>query len=268
MSAQPPKGASTASAPGRPQPGLRWSLLGIALLLAAWQLVASVFGALLIASPLATAKALWAMLGEARFRADLLVTLSRIGMGVGLSALLGIGCGLAAGLDARVRRLLEPARWLLTATPPVVVLLLAMIWFGMGSRMVVFMTMLVLAPGLYVNTLKGMLTIDTQLIEMARVFSFGLTARLRHVYLPAVAAPLCAAWLMALCAGVRIVVMAEVLGAQDGLGFVLAGASSAFDSERVYAVVLAALAIVALLEFALLRPLERRLTAYTGGSAP
>jgi NitT/TauT family transport system permease protein len=56
--------------------------------------------------------------------------------------------------------------------------------------------------------------------------------------------------------------MAEVLGAESGVGYALANARSTFDSGRLYAWVLLILGLVALLEFLLLQPVQRRLTRW------
>ncbi|MCY1417868.1 putative aliphatic sulfonates transport permease protein SsuC [compost metagenome] len=202
---------------------------------------------------------MWRLPFEADFRLHAGASLLRIGLGVGLGCLLGFCLGLMAGLDARLRGLLEPLRWLLMATPPVVVVVLAMLWFGLGSAMVVFISVLMLAPGMYVNTVKGMLMVDRDLLEMAQVYRFGAWQKLRHLYVPALTAPLGAALLIATCGGVRLVVMAEVLGAESGAGFALANARSTFDSAGLYAWTLLILLLVAGLEFALLQPLQRRM---------
>lgn len=237
----------------------RWALLGGALIVLSWQLLAMRLGPLLMATPLQTLDAMWRLPFEADFRLHAGASLLRIALGVGLGCLLGFCLGLLAGLDARLRGLLEPLRWLLMATPPVVVVVLAMLWFGLGSAMVVFISVLMLAPGMYVNTVKGMLMVDRGLLEMARVYRFGPWQKLRHLYVPALAAPLGAALLIATCGGVRLVVMAEVLGAESGAGFALANARSTFDSAGLYAWTLLILLLVAGLEFLLLQPLQRRM---------
>ncbi|HFQ9247434.1 TPA: ABC transporter permease [Pseudomonas aeruginosa] len=240
----------------------RWALLGTLLLLCAWWLLAWCFGSLLAATPTTAVERLWQLMHDAHWRGQLAISLLRILIGIGGATILGFSLGLLAGLDARIRGLLEPLRWLLMSTPPVVVVVLAMMWFGMGSAMVIFMTTLVLAPGVYVNIVRGMALLDPQLLAMARVYRFGFALLLRHVYIPALAGPLCAALLIAGASGIRIVVMAEVLGAQEGIGFALANAQSAFDSGTLYAWVLLVLLLVAMLEFALLQPLQQRLTAW------
>ncbi len=98
--------------------------------------------------------------------------------------------------------------------------------------------------------------------QIAAQYRYGAWMRLRHLYLPALAAPLTAALLIATCGGVRLVVMAEVLGAESGAGFALANARSTFDSGELYAWVILILGLVAALEFLLLQPLQRRLTQW------
>ncbi|MCK9538229.1 ABC transporter permease [Dokdonella sp.] len=239
-----------------------WALAGIALIVLAWQFAASRLGPLLMTTPLETLAALIALVQRADFQRHAGTSLLRIALGAGGGCLIGLLLGLAAGASARLRGLLEPLRWLLMAVPPVIVVVLAMLWFGLGTEMVVFMAMLMLAPGMYVNTVKGMQAVDRQLAEMTHVYRFTLFQRLRHLYLPTLAAPLTAALLIATCGSVRLVVMAEVLGAADGAGFALANARSTFDSGELYAWTLLTLLLVGVLELALLQPLQRRLARW------
>lgn len=249
----PPAGARTSRG---------WSVLGILLIFAGWELAARMMGPMLMATPLEALRSITLLADDPGFWTDSIDSLTRIAIGVGTGCAIGFILGVLAGHDARLRGLLEPLRWLLMAIPPVVVVVLAMLWFGLGSGMVIFITILMMAPGMYVNTVKGMRMIDANLLEMGQVYRFSAWTRLRHIYLPALAAPLTAALLIAACGGVRLVVMAEVLGAESGVGYALANARSTFDSGRLYAWVLLILGLVALLEFLLLQPIQRRLTRW------
>ena len=237
-------------------------LAAAGLLLTGWHLTALWLGPLLMATPFDTMRALLELVHSARFLEDAGVTLLRVGLGVGLACALGLLLGLAGGVSGHVRGLLEPLRWLLMAVPPVVVVLLAMLWFGLGTRMVVFLAVLMLTPGMYVNVVKGMRAVDPALLEMAQVYRLSTWQKLTRLYLPALAAPLSAALLIATCGGVRLVVMAEVLGTDSGAGFALANARSTFDSGQLYAWVLLTLLLVGALEFAMLQPLQRRLSRW------
>ncbi len=267
-----PAASATAAAPIATRPSPRsvaqarprqtsrvWSLAGMLLILLGWQSAAMVMGSMMMATPLETLRAIPVLLGSEHFLEHAGASLMRIAIGVATGCAIGFTLGVLAGHSNRLRGLLEPMRWLLMSIPPVIVVVLAMLWFGLGSPMVIFMTVLMMAPGMYVNTVKGMLQIDPQLAEMTVVYRFGFWRRLRHLYLPALTAPLTAALLIATCSGVRLVVMAEVLGAESGAGYALANARSTFDTAELYAWVLLILLFVAMLEFLLLQPLQRRL---------
>jgi NitT/TauT family transport system permease protein len=236
-----------------------WSTVGGLLIVLAWHVAARQLGPLLMATPWEALCAIVPLVQSPQFFANAGVSLMRIGVGVLAGASLGFTAGVLAGHSARLRGLIEPLRWLLMAMPPVVIVVLAMLWFGLGSPMVIFITTLMMAPGMYVNTVKGMLHVDRNLIEMTHVYRYGPWLRLRHLYLPALSAPLLAALLIAACGGVRLVVMAEVLGAENGVGYALANARSTFDTAELFAWVLLILGLVAVLEFAFLQPLQRRL---------
>jgi NitT/TauT family transport system permease protein len=148
------------------------------------------------------------------------------------------------------------------SVPPVVMVVLAMLWLGMGTAMVVAIAILLLSPVVYSNTLRGMHLVDHGLLDLARVYRFGRWRKLRHIVLPALAIPLCSVLHVACCSGIRLVVMAEVIGAANGAGFAIANARGSLDSATVYAWVLLVVLMVAAVECLLLRPLQRHLTRW------
>lgn len=239
-----------------------WSLFGIGLLILGWSTAADQLGSLVMASPSEAGLALWQLLHQPNAVQQLLTSGQRILVGIFAGTLLGFSLGICAGLARPVRFLLEPLRWLLMSVPPVILVVLAMLWFGMGSAMVMFMVVVLLAPGIYVNTVKGIRMVDPQLLEMARVYQLRPWQRLTRLYIPAISAPLTAALLIALCNGVRIVVLAELLGGENGMGHAIANARSSFDSATLYGWVLLILLLVAVLELLLLQPVQRRLNRW------
>lgn len=239
-----------------------WSLLGLLLLLLGWHVLALQLGPLLIATPQQAWQGLGRLLSTPDFAFHAGASLLRVVAGVGLGISIGLVTALLAARSERLRLLLEPLRWLLLSVPPVIVVVLAMLWLGMGTAMVVVIAVVLLAPNVYVNTLRGLHLLDPDLGEMAQVYRLGRWQRLRHVALPALAVPLCSALHVACCSGVRLVVMAEVIGAANGAGFALAHARGSLDSAALYAWVLLVLLLVAAMELVLLRPLQRRMTRW------
>ena len=74
--------------------------------------------------------------------------------------------GLIAGLKENIRRVLKPMRWLLMSVLPVVLVAVCMIWFGMGSAQTIFATSLLILTIMYVNTITGIESVDSQILEM------------------------------------------------------------------------------------------------------
>ena len=232
---------------------------GLALLVLCWQWLSGVLSPMILATPEQTIGRLGQLLLHNDFWAVLLVTLIRLAGALSIACAAGFILGICAGRRPWLKHLLEPLRWLLMSVPPVVVVLLAMLWLGMGDAMVIFITVLLLSPTIYINTQKGIEQIDRRWLELATIYKFSLVQRIFNIYVPAISAQLCATMVVVCCSGVRIIVLAEVLGAHRGLGYVLANARGNFDTNELYAWVLVSLLLVAILEFLLLRPLQNHL---------
>lgn len=230
--------------------------IGFMLLLAGWQVLSMNMHEILLASPVHAAVSLWSMIGTSYFDEHFWTTLKRISMGIIFGGSVGFLLGIAAGLHEDIKNILEPLRWLIMSVPPVVVVVLAMLWFGMGSTMVVFIISVLVAPNIYINTARGLEMIDKTLVEMARLYKFNFFMLLKHVYTPAIIGPLSAAVVMVTCQGGRTVVMAELLGANDGIGYALGVTRSNLEIPELFAWVLTSLIIVAVFEFILFRPVQ------------
>jgi len=233
--------------------------LGLSLLLLCWQWLSGVLSPMILATPLQTVMRLAQLLLTNDFWQVLLVTLVRLAGALSIACLIGFVLGVCAGRRPWLKHFVEPLRWLLMSVPPVVVVLLAMLWLGMGSSMVIFITVLLLSPTIYINTYKGIEQIDRHWLDLATIYKFSTVQRVINIYVPAIAAQLCATMVVVCCSGVRIIVLAEVLGAHKGLGYELANARGNFDTNELYAWVLVSLLLVAILEFLLLRPIQNKL---------
>jgi NitT/TauT family transport system permease protein len=234
-----------------------FTALGLLLLLGGWQLLSFLTHDILVASPAQTVASLWDMLSTDYFREHSLVTLKRIFIGILFGGMGGFVLGVTAGLNRDIRNLLNPLRWIMLSISPVVVVVLAMLWFGMGSTMVIFIASVLIMPIVYVNTVKGIEMVDAALVEMAQLYRFSLFMRIRDLYTPAIIGPLSAAMVLVICMGVRVVLLAELMGANDGIGYAVGTTRTDLDTPRLFAWILVSLAMVSVLEFCLLRPVEK-----------
>ncbi len=232
------------------------STAGLLLLLGLWQLGAMLVHEIVIAPPLDAFAALAKMMGTARFWQTSWLTAQRALAGIGLGFTAGFSLGLIAGFNRDLRDILEPLRWMVMSISPVIVVVLAMLWFGMGTPMVVFIAAVLLAPIVYVNTVKGLEMVNEQLVEMADVYRLRWLQKLRHVYIPALAGPLAAAMTIVVTMGMRMIVLAELLGANAGIGHEISFARTDLDTPALFAWVVVTLALVGIAEYLVFKPLE------------
>lgn len=234
------------------------ALFGLAALVVVWHIAAHLVGGIVLATPADTIIALLRLMSMGRFWHQLFVSFQRIVLGIAIGGMAGFLLGLAAGLNTVVKTALEPLRWTLMSIPAVVVVVMAMLWFGMGSTMVVSIAALLLAPIVYVSTVKGVEMVDGGIVRMARLYRFSRWMTIRHVYIPAIAGPLASGMAVAVGMGVRVVILAEVLGAAEGIGYALSLSQATIETADLYAWVLVSVGIVGFIEYAILKPVEQR----------
>ncbi len=236
----------------------RWTWAGFGLLIALWWILAVLSGPLVISPPPDALRALGGMLAGPEFYEHFSLTILRIGAMVLVAAgVAGILAGLALW-DRRIARLIEPSRRVFATIPPVIVVVIVMFWLGMGSRMIIVFGGLILWPVMYINLLEGSEYLGADLRETARAFGISLWNRVRHFYLPAIAPAALAGLVLVLCSSIRVVVLAELLGADEGMGAAIADNARALAVDQMTAWVLVVLVLAVGSEQALVGPIRRR----------
>jgi len=242
-----------------------YATAGIIAVVAGWQILSMVMHEAIVASPRATLNALARLTQEGAVARGVFVTLRRLLSGLAIAGAAGLSLGIVAGLKPRFRALLEPVRWTGMTMPSVIIAVLAMLWFGMGGAQVIFMVSVIITPIIYVNTVEGILAVDERLIEMAQVYRFSKRLLLTQVYLPAIGPAVLAGLTLATGIGIRAVILAELLGAHDGIGRSFSRAWSFLNTPELFAWILVCLMLMGLLEFGFLAPVRRRLTRWKKG---
>jgi len=239
-------------------PPYAFNVLGLVLLVIGWEILARMQSGLVVASPGETLAALFRLFENKAFlTVHLYPTLKRIGMALCFGVGSGMILGIVAGLVEPIRLMLAPVRWILMSIPGVIIVVVFMLWFGMGTTMVVCITATMVAPIVYVNTADGMASVDRNLLEMAKVYRLPLHIRLARIYAVALAGPLLSSVVIATGNGIRLVVLAEMLGANKGIGHALAISRANLQTDELYALTLLAMLIIGGVEVLLLRPARK-----------
>jgi NitT/TauT family transport system permease protein len=237
-------------------------LVSLGLLIAAWSIGSHFAGPRLLPEPLAVAQAI---VGEARSGAlafNLGVTLARVAASFLIAMLAGTAIGLVMGRNRNVDRLGDPWLVVLLNLPALVIIVLAYIWAGLTETAAIAAVALNKLPITTVTVREGARSLDAGLDEMAQVFRMGPWVRLRHVVFPQLAPYLAAAARSGLSLVWKIVLIVELLGRPNGVGFEIGIAFQLFDVTRLLAYAFAFVAVMLVIETFLVQPLERHVSRW------
>jgi NitT/TauT family transport system permease protein len=117
-------------------------------------------------------------------------------------------------------------------------------------------------PNVAVTVREGARALSRDLAEMAHMYRFGWWKTLRHVTLPQLAPYFLASARTGLSLVWKIVLVVELLGRSDGVGFQLSTYFHLFDVSMILAYALAFIAVVQLIEFAILQPIAARVNRW------
>jgi NitT/TauT family transport system permease protein len=244
------------------------AVAGLALLAALWQAGHDSYGSFILPSPLETLAALARLTGDGRAVPAAMVTGLRALAGFVLSAGIGAVIGIAVGRSPAALRATRPVVTVLMGVPPIAWIVLALLWFGSGGKAAVVTVVVTAFPIAFAGAVEGARTLDRGLEDMAHTFSTPLVMRLWDVHLPHVLSYLFPAWVTALGTAWKVTVMAELLGAADGIGAGLAVARVNLDTAEAMAWTLAVVGTLLAVEYLILHPLQRRMEPWRAASAP
>jgi NitT/TauT family transport system permease protein len=242
-------------------PRYLWSgwgaMASIFLFIALWEFGHQSYGELILPAPKDTFLRLLNMLVHEGMWQEIQITVKRALWGFLISAVLGSGMGLLAGLFATASMMSRPIVTILMGMPPIAWIVLAMIWFGMGDTTVIFTVVVASFPIVFVGALQGTRTLENHHEEMADSFKTPLLMKFSDIYFPHVFSYFFPAWIAALGMSWKIVVMAELLSTSDGIGASLAVTRSQLDTNGALALVLMLVGSLLLIEYLLMEPIKR-----------
>lgn len=239
---------------------IRAASLGLFLIF--WQLAASFFGPHFLPLPSAV---LSALISEARSGAlglHLGATLLRVLAGFALSMIVGTVLGVAMGRFAKFDRFADPWLVIFLNLPALVIIMLAYIWAGLGEAAAIGAIALNKIPNTIVTLREGTRALDRQFDEMAQVFHLPTLTRWRQVIAPQLLPYFAAAARSGLALVWKIVLVVELIGRPNGIGFEMGVAFQLFDLKLLFAYALPFVAIMLAVETFILRPWETHLAGW------
>jgi sulfonate transport system permease protein len=175
----------------------------------------------LLPPPSVIAETIWSLAASGDLTLHASATLERVALGFGFGVAAATLLGALAGYSTLGRKLLDPTVQALRNIPSIAWVPLFILWFGIFETSKVTLIAVGAFFPVYLGLSSGIRDVDRKLVEVGRIYNFSAAAMIRRILLPA-ALP---AYVVGLRSGLGLawmfVVAAEMMGASEGLGFLL-----------------------------------------------
>jgi len=242
-------------------------LLSILGFLALWALAAVLADRAEVPGPLEVLDFLAREAAGGELFYHLAITLARVAAAFLIAMFIGTAVGVMMGQHRRLDRLLDPWVILMLNLPALVVIVLCYIWIGLTEAAAVTAVALNKIPNVVVTLREGAKALDPRLMEMAQVFRFSRLRLLRHVILPQLFPFIAAAGRSGLALIWKIVLVVELLGRSNGVGFQIHLYFQLFDVAAILGYALAFVCVMLCIEYIVVQPLETHLNRWRPGAA-
>ncbi|MEE8247814.1 MAG: ABC transporter permease [Alphaproteobacteria bacterium] len=234
------------------------AVLSLAGLLALWQIGATLMNSRLLPGPDVVLVVLAQAVASGELLFHLGITLWRVAASFALAMLIGVAIGILLGRKQGLDRYMDSWLVLFLNIPALVTIILAYVWFGLIEAAAIAAVAVNKIPNVAVTLREGARALDKDLLDMARAYRLDRVTTLRHVVLPQLTPYIMAAARSGLALIWKIVLVVELLGRSDGVGFQIQLFFQLFDVPSILAYTLAFVVVVQAIELAILQPLERR----------
>ena len=234
------------------------SFLSLLVLLGGWYGLAVYLNSPALPRPLVVAQVFWQALLSGQLLYHLGVTLLRLSVSFSIAMLLGCSIGLWLGRHKQLDAFFDNWVIIFLNVPALVTIILCYVWFGLVESAAILAVVINKLPNVIVVVREGARTLDQDLLEMARCYRFSRKKTLCHVILPQLHPFFMTATRSGLSLTWKIILVVELLGRSNGIGYQLHLFFQLFDVASIMAYTVAFVAVIQLIELLILKPLDRR----------
>lgn len=235
----------------------------VALLVAAWEVApaAGLVNPTFLSPASDVGRTLWELASSGDLAHHARVSLVRILAGLGAAVGLGVPLGLAMGSFRAFERTLDAPLQAGRQVSAIALFPVFILFFGIGELSKVVIIFWASVWPVLLNTVAGVKGVDSVLVRSARSMAAGRATIFAKVVLPAAAPSILTGVRLGAAYAFMVLVAAEMIGANAGLGFLVLNSQEIFQIPQMYAAIVA-LAGFGLAVNGLLLAVERRATAW------
>jgi len=233
------------------------SSLSLLLLLLGWHSLAVYQQSPTLPTPLVVIEVLIAEIQSGDLWHHLSATLYRLFISFSIAMSLGCGIGILLGRYQNWDYFFDNWLIIFLNIPALVTIILCYVWFGLTETAAILAVVINKLPNVIVTIREGTRALDKSLLDMAKCYQFGKFKTLQHVILPQLHPFMMAATRSGLALIWKIVLVVEMLGRSEGMGYQLHLFFQLFDVASILAYTLAFIAVMQSIELLLLKPLDK-----------
>lgn len=219
------------------QGGRKWILGGLAfcLVLFLWEVLARCSGwsPQVFPDPLSVVFSMLELIENGTLLRHTVASLFRVTAGFYSAVLLGVPLGIVLGRSRSMRSFLNPLIHFLRPISPLAWVPLAMLWFGIGDPPAIFLIFLASFFPLVVSTTIAVHNINPTFFQVAANFKFSRRELLTRLILPAIIPEVVTALRLTITIAWLVVVAAEMIAVQSGLGYLILDSRNALRMDYV-----------------------------------
>jgi NitT/TauT family transport system permease protein len=234
----------------------------IAALLAGWWILSLFFPPTLIPTPRDTFHEVAAIIASGDFLVEMGSTLRRVFVGFCVAMIASIPLGILMGTSRTLESFFEPPVILGLTMPGLIWAVLMIMFFGLTETSAYAAVAVTILPMLAISIWQGTKAIDKDLIDMSKVFHAGPWSTIADVILPQLISHILAAIRYGLGLAWKVVVVVEMFGFSNGVGYQVVRGFNVFSMKTVLAWAMTFLVVMIVIEFGIIGWLERVLTRW------
>jgi NitT/TauT family transport system permease protein len=188
----------------------------------------------LLPSPGEVLDTFWEMARSGELLQHIVISLQRILVGFGAGLSTAVPMGLLIGRVRLVRDFIEPILDTIRPVPALAFLPLAILWFGIGEASKIFLLWFGTFFVIIISVIEGVYNLDVVLLRVARNLDASEPQIFLHVLLPGILPFILEGMRQAIATAFRVIVAAEMIASQTGIGFLILHSSLFYRSDRVF----------------------------------
>ncbi|CAM4259909.1 Nitrate ABC transporter permease [Bordetella tumbae] len=242
-------------------------ILFFIVLIASWEVMARAAHSPLVPNSAAIAHELIKICLSGFAPVEIGNTFLRMSLGFLLALAIALPIGILTAVSRFAERFFEPGIILGLTVPGLVWALLCVIWFGVSLASPVVAVALGVLPALIISVQQGVRSLAHELVEMVQVFRLPTSIVLRRIWLPVLYSFIVSGCRVGFSIAWKVIVLVEIFGMSDGVGYQLNAQFSTQNVEGVIAWTLSFWVAMLLVEHGIFQPLERHANRWKKGTA-